>query len=73
MSLDVGTAFPYVGSLAWRVRALLIECCRVAMSNVRGDGVSRKVVQSSFKISRHLGAIGRSQSGMMLMLRLSLS
>ena len=42
--LDVGTALPFVGSLGWRVSALLIECCRVALSNVRGDGVFGMVV-----------------------------
>ena len=57
----------------WRVRAILIGCCSVALSNVRGDGVFGMVVQTSFRISRHLGAMGRSKSGMVLMIRLSLS
>ena len=45
----------------------------MSLSSVRRDGVSRMVVQSSFRIRRHLGAMGRSQSGTVFMLRLSFS
>ncbi len=55
--------------LGGRVSALLMECCRVALSNVSGEGVSGMVVQSSSRMYRHLGAIGRSQSGVVLMVR----
>ena len=64
-------ACPSVGSRGRRASALWIECCRVALSSVRGDGVSRIDVQSLFRICRHLGSMGRSQSGVVLMLRLS--
>ena len=60
-----------MGSLGWRASALVIECCRVALSNIRGDRVSRMVVQSSFRICRHFGAMERSHSGLVAMLRLS--
>ena len=40
MSLVVCTAFVSVVSLGGRVSALLMECCRVALSSVSGDGVS---------------------------------
>ena len=44
VSLGICATFPSLGSLRWRVSALLMECCRVALSSVRGDGVSRMVV-----------------------------
>jgi hypothetical protein len=62
-----------VVSLGGKASALLMECCRVALSGVSGDGVSGMVVQSSCRMCRHLGAMGRSQSGVVLMLRLSFS
>jgi hypothetical protein len=69
VSLVVCTAFVSVVSLGGRVGAHLMECCRVALSSVRGEGVSGIVVQSSSRMYRHLGAIGRSQSGVVLMVR----
>jgi hypothetical protein len=71
VSLGICTAVFYVVMFGWCASALLRECCRVALSNVREDGVSRMVVLSSFRIRRHLGAMGRSQSGAVLMLRFS--
>ena len=56
-SLGICTALFFVVSLGWRVSALLRECCRVALSSVKGDGVPRMVVQSSFRIRHHLGAM----------------
>ncbi len=58
-----------VVSLGGKLRALLMECCRVALSNVSGDGVPEMAIQSSSRMCRHLGAMGRSQSGVVLMLR----
>ena len=73
VSLGGCTAFSSMGSLGWRAsRALWIKCCRVALSSVRGDGMFGMVVQSSFRICRHLGATVRSQCGVFLMLRLIL-
>ena len=71
VSFGICASFPSMGSLGWRVSALLIEYCRVALSNVRGDGVSGMVAQSSLRISHRLGAMGRSQSGVVLTFRLS--
>ena len=62
-----------VVSLGGKVSALLMECCRVALSTISGNGVSGIVVQSSCRMCRHLGAMGRSQSGVVLMLRLNFS
>ncbi len=40
-----------------------MECCRVALSSIIGDGVSGMVVQSSLRTCRHLGGpiVGRSE------------
>ena len=72
VSLGICTALS-MRSLEWRVSALLMECCRVALSNVSGDGVSGMVVQSSLRMCRHLGAMGRSHSEVVLMLLFSFS
>ena len=73
VSLVVCTAFVSGVSLGGRVRALLMECCRVVLSSVNGDGVSGMAVQSSLRMCRHLGGMGRSQSEVVLMLRSSFS
>ena len=73
MSLGMCSVFFPVVSLGGKVSALLMDCCRVALSSVSGDGVSGMVVQSSCRICRHLGAMGRSHSGVVLMMRLSFS
>jgi hypothetical protein len=73
VSLGICSAFSSVVSLGWRVSEVSTESCRVALSSIRGDGVSGIVVQSSLRISRHLGAMGRSQIGEVLMLRFSFS
>ena len=44
VSLVICTTFFFVVSLGGRVSALLMECCRVALSSVNGDGVSGMVV-----------------------------
>ena len=69
VSLGICTALFSVVFLGWRVSALLRECCRVALYSVKSDGVSGLVVQSSFRIRRNVGAMGRSQSRAFLMLR----
>ena len=51
--------------------ALVIDCWRVALFSAKGEGVFEMVAQSSSKICLHLGAVGRSHSGVVLMLRLS--
>ncbi len=73
MSLGMCPVFFAAVSLGGKVSALLMEYCRVAISTVSGDGVSGMVVQSSCRLCRHLGAMGRSQSGVVFMLRLSFS
>ncbi len=62
-----------VVSLGGRVSALFMEGCRVALSSVMGDKVFGMVVQTSSRMCRHLGAMGRFQSGVVLMLRFSFS
>jgi len=64
-------SFVSVVSLGGRVRALLMECCRVALYSFNGDGVSGMVVQPSLRMCRHLGAMGRSQSEVVLMMLFS--
>ncbi len=73
VSLGICTEVCYVVSLGVRASALLMECCPVALSSVIGDGVYGMIVQSSFRMCRRLGAMGRSQSGAVLMLRFSFS
>ncbi len=71
VSLGICTEVCSVVSLGGRVSALLMECWHVALSSVIGDGVFGMVVQSSCRMCRHLGAMGRSHSGAVLMLRFS--
>ncbi len=52
------------------VSSLVMECWRMALSKVKGEGVVRMADQSSFRICLHLGATGRSHSGVELMFRL---
>ena len=68
VSLGGGSARPSGGALVRRVNALSMECWRVAWSRARGEGGAGRAVQSSEKSVRHLGAMGRSQRGVFLML-----
>jgi len=65
--LEVSTA----GVHAWVKAALVRECWRVALSRASGEGVSGMRAQSSSRICRHRGAMGRSHSGDVLILSLS--
>ena len=49
-----------------------INCWSVALARARGKGVFGMVVHSSSRICLHLGAMGRSHSGVELRPRLSL-
>ena len=71
--LGGGSARPSRGTLVRRVNAVGMECWRVAWSRARGEGVARIAVHYSAKSVRHLGVMGRSHRGILLMLRLSCS
>jgi hypothetical protein len=68
VSFGGGSVCPSGGSLVRRVNALRMECWRVALASAYGEGVAGMAVQSSAKSVRHLGAMGWSQRGIMLML-----
>ena len=55
------------------VNATVMDCWSVALSRARGEGVFGTVVQSSSRICLHLGAMGRSHSGVEMMPRLRLA
>ena len=73
VSLGGGSACPAWGTLVRRLNALRMECWRVAWSRARGEGGAGMTVHSSAKSVRHLGAMGWSQRGIVLMLCLSYS
>jgi len=50
-----------------------MDCCSVALARAIGEGVFGMFVQSPSGICLHLGAMGRSHSGMELMFHLSLA
>jgi len=61
-----GAMWPSLGVRAMPVNALVMDCCRVALSRAKGEGVFGMAVQSSSSMCLHLWAMGRSHSGVEL-------
>ena len=64
---------PPVGLWGVPVNAPVADGCSVALYMAIGEWVFGMFVQSSSRICLHLGAMGRSQSGVEFMVRLSLA